>query len=119
MDRTMAVAAINVTGPFAKTLLRHLGLADPPSFLGHVRAEIAGVPCHIMRLSFTGETAFELHHPPDRSVDLWRGVLPPGARGRVPAPRLLGVFWARLRDGREAVVTATPFYDPEGLRARA
>ena len=35
---------------------------------------IAGVPCHVMRLSFTGEAAWELHHPVDRSVELWRAL---------------------------------------------
>ena len=38
MDRTMSLAAINVTGPFAGELLRRLGLAEPPRFLSHVRA---------------------------------------------------------------------------------
>ena len=39
MDRTMSLAAINVTGPLAGELLRRLGLAEPPRFLGHVRAD--------------------------------------------------------------------------------
>src|SRR5256885_556639 len=68
MDRTMSLGAINVTGPRAKELLGRLGLDDPPRFLGHVEADVAGVRCHVMRLSFTGEAAFELHHPIDRSV---------------------------------------------------
>ena len=33
MDRTMSLAAINVTGPLAKQLLIRAGLADPPRFL--------------------------------------------------------------------------------------
>ena len=33
MDRTMSLAAINVTGPLAGELLRRLGLAEPPRFL--------------------------------------------------------------------------------------
>ena len=57
LDRTMSLAAINVTGPFAGELLRRLGLAEPPRFLSHVRADVAGIPCDVMRLSFTGEAA--------------------------------------------------------------
>ena len=34
MDRTMSLAAINVTGPFAGELLGRLGLTEPPRFLG-------------------------------------------------------------------------------------
>ena len=74
MDRTMSLAAINVTGPLAGQLLQRAGLADPPRFLGHVHADVAGVPCHVMRLSFTGEASLELHHPVDRSVELWRAL---------------------------------------------
>jgi sarcosine oxidase subunit alpha len=103
MDRTMSLAAINVTGPFAKTLLRHLGLADPPSFLGHVRAEIAGVPCHVMRLSFTGETAFELHHPLDGSVELWRALMRRGAEVGIRPHGLQALFGLRLEKGHVIV----------------
>ena len=103
MDRTMSLAAINVTGPFAKTLLRHLGLADPPSFLGHVRADIAGVPCHVMRLSFTGETAFELHHPLDGSVDLWRALMRRGADVGIRPHGLQALFGLRLEKGHVIV----------------
>ena len=62
MDRTMSLGAINVTGPLAAQLLGRAGLADPPSYLAHAHADVAGVPCHVMRLSFTGEASFELHH---------------------------------------------------------
>jgi glycine cleavage system aminomethyltransferase T len=75
LDRTMSVAAINVTGPLARELLGRAGLAEPPRFLGHRHADVAGVPCHVMRLSFTGEASFELHHPVDRSVELWRALM--------------------------------------------
>ena len=50
LDRTMSLAAINVTGPLAGELLQRAGLADPPRFLGHVHADIAGVPSHVMPL---------------------------------------------------------------------
>jgi glycine cleavage system aminomethyltransferase T len=103
MDRTMSLAAINVTGPFAKTLLRHLGLVEPPSFLGHVRAEIAGVPCHVMRLSFTGETAFELHHPIDGSVELWRALMRRGAEVGIRPHGLQALFGLRLEKGHVIV----------------
>ncbi len=103
MDRTMSLAAINVTGPLAMTLLGRLGLADPPRFLGHVHADIAGVPCHVMRLSFTGEAAFELHHPVDRSVGLWRALLEEGADLGVRPHGLQALFGLRLEKGHVIV----------------
>ena len=52
-----------------------------------------------MRLSFTGEAAFELHHPLDRSVALWRALLDEGARPRHPAARPPGAVRAAAREG--------------------
>ncbi len=103
MDRTMSLAAINVTGPLAKTLLARLGLEHAPTFLGHVRAEIAGVPCHVMRLSFTGEAAFELHHPVDRSVELWRALLGTGPDLGIRPHGLRALFGLRLEKGHVIV----------------
>jgi glycine cleavage system aminomethyltransferase T len=103
LDRTMSLAAINVTGPLAQALLARAGLADPPRFLGHVHAEIAGVPCHVMRLSFTGEAAFELHHPVDRSVELWRALMTLGADLGIRPHGLQALFGLRLEKGHVIV----------------
>jgi sarcosine oxidase subunit alpha len=99
LDRTMSLAAINVTGPLAGELLQRAGLADPPRFLGHVHADVASVPCHVMRLSFTGEAAFELHHPIDRSVELWRALLDLGADLGIRPHGLQALFGLRLEKG--------------------
>jgi sarcosine oxidase subunit alpha len=103
LDRTMSLAAINVTGPLAAALLQRAGLADPPRFLGHVHADIAGVPCHVMRLSFTGEAAFELHHPVDRSVELWRALLALGQDLGIRPHGLQALFGLRLEKGHVIV----------------
>ena len=103
MDRTMSNAAINVTGPLAATLLARAGLADPPRFLGHAHADVAGVPCHVMRLSFTGEASFELHHPVDRSVELWRTLLELGRDLGIRPHGLRALFGLRLEKGHVIV----------------
>ena len=103
LDQTMSLAAINVTGPLAGELLQRAGLADPPRFLGHVHAEIAGVPCHVMRLSFTGEAAFELHHPIDRSVELWRALMELGEDLGIRPHGLKALFGLRLEKGHVIV----------------
>jgi sarcosine oxidase subunit alpha len=103
MDRTMSLAAINVTGPLATTLLQRARLPDPPRFLGHVHADIAGVPCHVMRLSFTGEAAFELHHPVDRSVELWRALMDLGEDLGIRPHGLQALFGLRLEKGHVIV----------------
>jgi sarcosine oxidase subunit alpha len=103
LDRTMSLAAINVTGPLAKSLLGRAGLPDPPRFLGHVHADVVGVPCHVMRLSFTGEAAFELHHPVDRSVELWRALMELGADLGIRPHGLQALFGLRLEKGHVIV----------------
>jgi glycine cleavage system aminomethyltransferase T len=103
MDRTMSLGAINVTGPLATTLLARAGLADPPRFLGHVHAEVAGVPCHVMRLSFTGEASFELHHPADASVALWSRLTELGGDLGIKPHGLKALFGLRLEKGHVIV----------------
>jgi glycine cleavage system aminomethyltransferase T len=103
LDQTMSLAAINVTGPLARLLLERAGLADPPRFLGHVRADVAGVSCHVMRLSFTGEAAFELHHPIDRSVELWRALMELGDDLGIRPHGLKALFGLRLEKGHVIV----------------
>ncbi|MGK2851606.1 MAG: 2Fe-2S iron-sulfur cluster-binding protein [Candidatus Limnocylindrales bacterium] len=103
MDRTMSLAAINVTGPLAATLLQRLGLTEVPRFLGHVHAPIAGVDCHVMRLSFTGEAAFELHHPVDCSVALWQALMDAGRDLGIRPHGLQALFGLRLEKGHVIV----------------
>jgi sarcosine oxidase subunit alpha len=99
LDRTASVAAINVTGPLATTLLGRVGLDTPPRFLGHSRSTVADVPCQVMRLSFTGEASYELHHPVDRSVELWRALLTAGRDLGVRPHGLQALQGLRLEKG--------------------
>jgi glycine cleavage system aminomethyltransferase T len=75
MNQTMSLGAINVTGPRAPELLARAGLGELPGFIRHSRGSVAGVACHIFRLSFTGELSYELHHAASDSVILWQRLL--------------------------------------------
>jgi glycine cleavage system aminomethyltransferase T len=99
LDRTQALAAINVTGPLAAELLARLGVEEPPKFLQHQHREVAGVDCHVMRLSFTGEASFELHHSPHQSVELWRALMTAGRDLGVKPHGLQALFGLRLEKG--------------------
>lgn len=101
LDRTVSHGAINVTGPKAAALLARLGVDPPalPGFLQHRHLDVARVPCHVMRLSFTGEASFELHHHIDRSVELWRALLSAGADLGVRPHGLQALFGLRLEKG--------------------
>jgi len=101
LDRTVSHGAINVTGPLAGELLRRAGVADEdrPKFLQHRRVDVAGVPCHILRLSFTGEASYELHHQIDRSVELWEALMELGQPLGVKPHGLQALFGMRLEKG--------------------
>lgn len=103
LDRTMALAAINVTGPLAGQLLQRLGVDEPPRFLQHLHRPVAGIACHIMRLSFTGEASFELHHPANRSVELWQALLREGRDLGIKPHGLQALFGLRLEKGHVIV----------------
>jgi glycine cleavage system aminomethyltransferase T len=103
MDRTISLGAINVTGPFAGELLRRVGVAEPPKMLQHARLDVAGVPCHVMRLSFTGEASFELHHPVAHSVELWRALMDAGRDLNITPHGLQALFALRLEKGHVLV----------------
>jgi sarcosine oxidase subunit alpha len=105
LDRTVSHGAINVTGPLAGELLRRAGVADAerPKFLQHRHLEVAGVPCHVMRLSFTGEASFELHHQIDRSVELWQALMELGRPMGIRPHGLQALFGLRLEKGHVIV----------------
>jgi glycine cleavage system aminomethyltransferase T len=99
MDRTASLGAINVTGPLAGELMQRAGIAEPPKFLQHRHLTVAGVPCHVMRLSFTGEASFELHHARSRSVELWRALMELGRDLGIRPHGLQALFGMRLEKG--------------------
>jgi glycine cleavage system aminomethyltransferase T len=103
LDRTTSLAAINVTGPLASVLLQRCGLDDPPRFLQHRRASVAGVDCHVMRLSFTGEASFELHTAAPDAPELWRTLLDEGRALGVKPHGLQALFGLRLEKGHVIV----------------
>lgn len=99
LDRTHAWGAINVTGPLAPELLARAGVEQPPGFMGHAPALVAGVPSRIFRLSFTGEASFEVHHPRHQSVTLWRELLRLGRDLGIKPHGIDTLFTLRLEKG--------------------
>ncbi|MEM7343996.1 MAG: glycine cleavage T C-terminal barrel domain-containing protein [Chloroflexota bacterium] len=109
LNQTMTLGAINVTGPLANELLTRAGLTDPPAYLGHTRADVAGVPCQIFRLSFTGELSYELHHPAEESVNLWRRLLEFGSDLGIKPHGIEALLKLRLEKGHIIVGQDTDF----------
>ena len=117
VDLTAGWGAINVAGPCSRELLQSLsGDAlgnDVFPYLQHREITVAGVPCRGIRLGFVGELSYELHHPSDRSVELWDALLDAGGELGVrphglDALRLLRLEKGHIIIGQDTDFDATP-----------
>ncbi|CAN0604612.1 unnamed protein product, partial [Ectocarpus sp. 12 AP-2014] len=79
-DNTREMGVLMVTGPKARDLFESLGtVADlTAGWLTHQSAKVAGIDCHIARVSFAGELGWEIHAHIDKIGALYDAVI--GAR---------------------------------------
>jgi sarcosine oxidase subunit alpha len=82
-DVTQALAAVNLAGPAARTVLSAVADLDCSNdafpYL-HVRsATVASVPCLLVRLGFTGELGYELHFAAPHADHVWQALFTAGA----------------------------------------
>ncbi len=79
---TSAIAAVNVAGPAARTALAKLTDFDLGNdafpYLGAGHAQIAGVPCLLLRIGFVGELGYEIHYPSAAGEYLWGALMQAG-----------------------------------------
>lgn len=77
-------AVASLSGPKARYLLSEVTDAalDPEnlSFMGMTEATVAGVPARIYRISFTGESAFEINVPARYGLHLWQTLMAHGEK---------------------------------------
>ena len=109
LNQTNSLAAINVTGPQAARLLTRAGAADLPGFGRHQRLRVAGIDCRVVRLSFTGELSYELHHAAADAVDLWRRLLSAGGDLTVRPHGLETLLQLRLEKGHIVIGQDTEY----------
>ena len=109
LNQTASLAAINVTGPQAARLLARAGARELPAFGRHGSAQIAGVDCRVVRLSFTGELSYELHHPAADARKLWRRLLEAGAGFGVQPHGLEALLRLRLEKGHIVIGQDTDY----------
>lgn len=113
VNQTAMLGAINVAGPHARELLTRLttdpldGAAIPYSGLAQIT--VKGIPCLALRVGFTGELSFELHHPASRSVELWNALLDAGADLDIAPHGLEALKLLRLEKGHVIISQDTDF----------
>jgi sarcosine oxidase subunit alpha len=81
-NMTDSYAAMNLTGPQARTALQPLTDIDlsPEAFpyMNVRRGLVAGVPAILLRIGFTGELGYELHAPASFGLYLWETLMEAG-----------------------------------------
>ncbi len=109
LNQTASLAAINVTGPSAARLLARAGARDLPGFSRHRRLDVAGIDCRAVRLSFTGELSYELHHAAADASRLWRRLLALGGDLNVRPHGLETLLHLRLEKGHIVIGQDTDY----------
>lgn len=83
LNRTAALAGMNVAGPKSREVLRRLTALDVSAeafpYLGLRSAEVAGVPCRLLRVGFVGELGYEIHCPTAHALHIWEALMHAGA----------------------------------------
>jgi sarcosine oxidase subunit alpha len=77
-------AAIAIAGPNSRRLLSELTSVDLSNdafpFMTWQNGEVAGIPSRIFRISFSGETGFEVQCPASYAMALWRALMTAGEK---------------------------------------
>ena len=115
---TEQYAVASIAGPLARALLAELGGdvdLDPGSlpFMSWREGRVAGFPARVLRVSFSGESAFEINVAADFGPSLWTTLMRAGARyGITPygteAMHVLRAEKGFIIAGQESDGTVTP-----------
>jgi sarcosine oxidase subunit alpha len=80
---TGALAAVNVAGPNARTVMERVSQDDFSNdgftYLDAKHVRVAGVPTLALRIGFVGELGYELHFPSPHGEFVWDALLERGA----------------------------------------
>jgi len=97
LNHTSAVAAMNLAGPESRAVLSRVTKLDlsPAAFpyMAMREADIAGVPCRLLRIGFVGELGYEIHCPSSQGWHVWEALR---AAGRENGMRAFGVEAQRI-----------------------
>jgi sarcosine oxidase subunit alpha len=82
LNYTSGVSAMNLAGPQARAVLGpltklELSTASFP-YMALCEAEVARVPCRLLRIGFVGELGYEIHCPSAQAWHLWEALMNAG-----------------------------------------
>jgi sarcosine oxidase subunit alpha len=117
-DVTQGLSAVNLAGPRAREIMGRVTeldcSAEAFAYLDGKQAEVAGVPCLILRIGFVGEVGYEIHCPSAHGQHLWDALMEAGADlGLKPfglePQRLLRLQKLHILVGQDTDSESTPF----------
>ncbi|MSR81870.1 MAG: FAD-dependent oxidoreductase [Candidatus Latescibacteria bacterium] len=117
-DLTEAFAAFNLAGPQSRAVLQQLTQTDLGNeafpYMHARHALVAGVPCRLLRLGFTGELSYEIHCPSGYGLHLWEALMAAGtpfgiSPFGVEAQRVLRLEKAHIIIGQDTDALADAF----------
>jgi sarcosine oxidase subunit alpha len=117
LNRTSALAAMNLAGPRAREVLARLSDADVTAdafpYLAQREIAVAGVPCRVLRVGFVGELGYEIHCPSCHGQHIWDAILSAGSDVGlrpfgVEAQRILRLEKGHLIVGQDTDALASP-----------
>ena len=95
---TGALSGVNIAGPRSRAVLARLTDekldADSFPYMAVRQANVAGIPCRLLRVGFVGELGYELHCPAHSGEALWDALMEAGRDHDIRAP--FGVECQRL-----------------------
>ena len=115
---TTCWAAIAIAGPHSRALLQELVACDLSNdafpFMTWQDATVAGIPARLFRISFSGETGFEVHVPSTYALSLWQTIFSAGEKYNVmpygtEAMHVLRAEKGFIIAGQDTDGTTTPF----------
>jgi sarcosine oxidase subunit alpha len=118
LNVTGALAALNLAGPSARSVMARITDADVSSagfpYLACRRIDVAGVPGLVLRLGFVGELGYEIHVPSLYGEHVWGRVMAAGAdQGIEPfgleAQRILRLEKQHILVGQDTDAESDPY----------
>lgn len=116
-DVTEAYAAFNLAGPQSRAVLQKLTTLDVSNtafpYMHAREAQVADVPCRLLRIGFTGERSYEIHCPAGYARHVWEALMEAGQEfGITPfgveAQRVLRLEKAHLIVSQDTDATTDP-----------
>ena len=110
-------AVVTLNGPKVRSILQKVCGnqaidADTLPFMRYAPLEVAGVPCRVFRISFTGELAFEINVPASYGLKVWQALIEAGGDDLTPygteAMHLLRAEKGFIIVGQDTDGTVTP-----------